>query len=239
MKLFIVGEHQLFRECLASILNEHDRFSIQAQVDNLDEILDSIREFPPDILLVDLVASEEKKLTQVQTLVRTFPQVKVIVFGLPKDEAEILRCIEAGASGYVLMDSSLDELSKTIDRVLRGESVCSPEIISSLFSRLAELAHDQRSWANIADFDLTPREAETLDLIAEGLSNQQIADRLCLSLHTVKNHVHHILEKLEVEHRMAAVEQAQKRRWLSPLRRLGSAQVATASLQSLRRMNPL
>lgn len=218
--LMLVSQHQLFRECLASKLAETDRFSIVVQGSDLNEILDPIRRQAPDVLLVDL----GPPLEQIRDFVHRFPQVKVIVFGLPKDEAEILRYIEAGASGYALMESRIDELAGTIDRVLRGEAACSPQITCSLFTRLAQLAREQRSCASVAAFDLTPREAEVLELIAEAMSNQQIADRLCLSLYTVKNHVHHILEKLNVEHRMAAVEQAYKKRWLRTRRRqLGSS----------------
>ena len=201
-QLMLVGQHQFFRECLASRLGETDRFSICAQADDLNETRKHIRVDRPDVLLADLGTPDETKLASLQEITHHFPNVKVIVFGLPDDEAEILRCLEAGASGYVLMESSLDELIATIDQVLRGEAPCSPQILVSA-----------------SDFDLTAREFEILELIAEGLSNQQIADALCLSLYTVKNHVHHILVKLEAEHRAAAVERAYGKRWLRARRR--------------------
>ncbi|MCA1553297.1 MAG: response regulator transcription factor, partial [Chloroflexi bacterium] len=161
--------------------------------------------------LVSCSMPNEDALTLTNTLVRIAPLVKVIVTGLVELESAILRYIEAGVSGYVLKDDSVDKMLMTIHAVSSGEAVISPGIAAALMARLAELvelakaANNEPTMMSHALPDLTPREREVLDLIALGLSNSEIADRLTLELGTVKNHVHHILEKLNVSSRQDAV----------------------------------
>ena len=138
--------------------------------------------------------------------------MKVIVTGLSDSEAAILQYIEAGVSGYVLRDDSVETMLTTIRAVHAGEAVISPSVAAALMARLAELAELAKAAGGNSPVttsdalpDLTPREREVLSLIALGLSNSEIAERLTLELGTVKNHVHHILEKLNVSSRQDAV----------------------------------
>lgn len=214
--LMLVGEHKLFRECLASTLADLERFTVTVQADDPAAALEAESEAQPDVLLFDLAAPTGRALQQIRELRARRPDLRVIVVGLPVEEEEVLRCIEAGANGYVLKESSIDELVAAIDQVLEGGVAgCTPAMARTLFARLAELAAERRQLNRIASLDLTPREQEILELIADGMSNKQIADHLCLSLHTVKNHVHHILDKLQVRRRSQAVEKAYRHHWLA------------------------
>lgn len=214
-QLMLVGEHKLFRECLATSLMEVEDFEVCGQEDDLSPLLAGECEAVPDLLLLDLGSPEGPSLHQVRELRRRKPMLKVIIVGLTIDEEDVLRCIEAGASGYVLKEASIEDLVLAVEHVLDGGVAgCSTEMAQSLFRRLADLAAERRHYERVASLDLTPREIEILELIADGMSNKQIADELCLSLHTVKNHVHHILYKLNVRRRTQAVEKALRRRWL-------------------------
>jgi two-component system, NarL family, nitrate/nitrite response regulator NarL len=122
--------------------------------------------------------------------------------------------VEAGARGYVLRGASIDNLRIAVESIARGETVCSPQITYSMFSRLAELAHHAMGAQTI----LTTREMEILQLISQGWSNKRIANHLFVSLYTVKNHVHNILKKLQVQHRLEAVAYAYQRYWLKGTR---------------------
>jgi DNA-binding NarL/FixJ family response regulator len=219
VELMLIGEHKLFRECLGSMLGDCEGFRVVDHADGLAAAVGRIRREPPEVILIDLGTADEETLERLREITHDAPELKVIVLGLPEVEEEILRCIEAGVSGYVLKESSIEELREAIQKVLRGEAICSPQITGTLFSHLAALAREQRGCERLAGFDLTPREGEILELIAESLSNKEIAERLCLSLYTVKNHVHNILEKLQVSCRGEAVEQAYRRRWLRRARR--------------------
>ncbi len=212
-RLFLVGEYKLFRECLASMLCGLDHLGVVGQADTLGEAEEAISSQRADVVLFDVGRPEETILDTIKDFTLRYADSRLVVLGLEEVDTEILRFVEAGASAYVLKEASVNELSQVIDRVLHGEAVCSPKIASTMFSRLADLARARRREERLEALDLTPRELEILRLVADGLSNKEIAARLYLSFHTVKNHVHNILEKLKVQHRSQAVEVAARKRW--------------------------
>ena len=213
-RLFLVGDYKLFRECLASMLAGLDHFCLAGQADDLEQAGERFAAGRPDVVLFDVGRPQDEIYDAIKEFVDRFEDVKLVVLGLEEVDREILRFIEAGASAYVLKEASVNEMSAVIDQVLRGEAVCSPRIASTMFSRLADLARTRRREERLEALNLTPRELEILRLVADGLSNKEIAARLYLSFHTVKNHVHNILEKLKVQHRSEAVEYAARKRWL-------------------------
>jgi DNA-binding NarL/FixJ family response regulator len=208
IRLILVGDHQLFRECLASALTAHENITV---VDLATDALDAYNKAKaqqPDILLIDIGLPNNVALDLTKQIRLEMPQVKVIALGLLEEEAVILQYVEAGVNGYVLKEASLDDLITAIRLVHRGEAICSPRIAYSMFSRAAELAQEGRRTENFDTASLTPREMEVLELLAQGLSNRQIAQHLFLSVHTVKNHVHSVLDKLHAGHRSEAVRYA-------------------------------
>ena len=213
-RLFLAGDYKLFRECLASMLAGLDHFCLAGQADDLEQAGEQFSDGRPDVVVLDVGRPEDQVFDSIKDFTSRFEDVKLVVLGLQEVDSEILRFIEAGASAYVLKEASINEMSVVIDQVLRGEAVCSPKIASTMFSRLADLARTRRREERLEALNLTPRELEILRLVADGLSNKEIAARLYLSFHTVKNHVHNILEKLNVQHRSQAVEYAARKRWL-------------------------
>lgn len=209
--LFLVGEYALFRECLAAKLLDADGFTVAGQSSTLSEVHGA----HPDIVLYDIGRSDDAALAEIRQFSETW-EGKLVALGLDEVEEKILRFVEAGAAAYVLKEVSVEELVRTLKRLGDGETVCSPKLALSMFSRLAHLARARRREENLEAFDLTMREMEILRLVARGLSNKEIARDLCLSFHTVKNHVHNILDKLKVEHRSQAVDYAYRKRWLPP-----------------------
>jgi len=152
----------------------------------------------PDVVVVDMGAREALDL--VRALRRAMPAARVVAFGVDESEAEVLACAEAGVAGYVCRDSTVDALLDIVRRTANDELVCSPRIAASLFRRIASLAERAVTPADA----LTLREQQVLALIREGLGNKEIADQLRISLATVKNHVHNVLEKLHVTRRAQA-----------------------------------
>jgi len=202
---------KLFYDCLAMALSPHDGLDLLGYVPNLEDILAQARALRPEIILLDAYSGDGQVADLIRRLSQELPQLKVIILGLDENEPLVLRCIEAGAKGYVAKDQSVDALLNAILLVQRGETICSPRIAFTLFSRIAELAVDGPHELSAGDSRLTPREIEILQMIADGLSNNQIAQRLLLSLYTVKNHVHNILEKLETHSRNDAILLASRR----------------------------
>jgi DNA-binding NarL/FixJ family response regulator len=150
----------------------------------------------PDVVLVDL--AEPSAIDSVRHFVATYPATPVVALGVPEREGEVIACAEAGVAAYVTRGETLDDLQVALRSAARGESPCPPKLTAFLLRRLAALA---RAPAPATVAPLTPRESEVLQLIGNGLSNKEIAQRLSIELPTVKNHVHNVLEKLAVRRR--------------------------------------
>ncbi len=215
IRVLIVNDDRLLSECLAFVLATDPRFTIVGVADCLDSALRKVRRHRPDILLLDLSLQRQVALELTRQPAVQAGRIKVLVLGLPEDEAAILECIEAGAAGFLLKEDSLDVLKRTIESAVQGEVHCSPQIARSAFARLAQLAREQHDLEALGATALSPRKLEILRLISEGLSNKQIAKKLDLSLFTVKNHIHAILDELQVEDRREAVQYAYAKRWIN------------------------
>jgi len=149
---------------------------------------------------LDISASDE-----IQKIKDEFPGAKVVIIGVSGTEKEVLEYIEAGASGYVLPESCPEDLIETVQKVYRGEASCPLNVLSCLFERIASLRAQLNVGQDSHLSSLSQRELQVLQLVAEGMSNKEIAIRLNLELQTVKNHLHNILEKLRVHNRREAV----------------------------------
>ena len=211
IRVYIVDDNRLLREGLAFMLAEKDGIVVVGAGENWNEALEEIDDLRPDIALIDIGIPGRDGIEITRSLRRDLPEVKVIILGMPDVTNEIMGCIEAGAAGYVLKEVSFDYLVETIQSANRGESFCSPQVAASLFSRVAELAGERIPKSSIK---LTPREIEIVNTIAEGLSNKEIGQRLSIETQTVKNHIHNVLDKLQLHNRLEAVQYARERNLL-------------------------
>jgi len=215
ISLTVVADHKFFGECLVSVLRGCQDFSVCDLVRNETDVLHIVKRHPPDVILIDRHLTDQTAFKLTRHLSKHYPDIKVLIFGVTEAEPEIRECVEAGARGYVSKEASCSDLRQIIELVAQGETICSPHMVHALFSHLSELAREPWDGEAVEPVPLTARELEILYHISKGWSNHQIADHLYLSLHTVKNHVHNILKKLQVQRRLEAVEYANKRRWLS------------------------
>ncbi len=212
--VFIVDDNRLLREGLASMLAAEANITVIGAAASGRQALEAIKEHCPEIALIDIGMPGKDGIEVTQELRRNFPTVKVVILGMVDLTAEIMACIEAGAAGYVLKEASFDSLVETIRSVHRGESFVSPQMAASLFSRIAELAAERLPRIPSSSVKLTTRELEIINLIADGLSNKEIAQRISIEAQTVKNHIHNILDKLHLHTRLEAVEYARDRKLL-------------------------
>jgi DNA-binding NarL/FixJ family response regulator len=209
--IFIVDDNRLLREGLVSMLAEQEDLVVVGSGASGRKALEQIKDLRPEVALIDIGMPDKDGIEVTQALHQDIPEVKVIILGMPDLTEEIMACIEAGAVGYVLKEASFDYLVETIRSAQRGESFCSPRMAASLFSRVAELAREQIPQSSVK---LTPREVEIINQVAEGLSNKEIAQRLSIEVQTVKNHIHNILDKLQLHNRLEAVQYAREKNLL-------------------------
>jgi DNA-binding NarL/FixJ family response regulator len=210
IRVVVISGICLYREGLAEMLDRTGAISVVASASDVTEGLRLWNglDRPPDVILLDTTPADAD--TSIRALLASLPDVPVVALAVPNHETEILAVAEAGMAGFVTSDASVAELVAAIESVARGEALCTPSVAAALMRRLASLA---RSWAETDPIEpLTRREREILELIDEGLSNKQIAQRLRIELPTVKNHVHHILGKLGVRRRAEAAALARAAR---------------------------
>lgn len=196
-RLLIVSDILLYREGVAHGLKQIDGFTIAGTGDG-GTALRMLDLLATDAVLLDAALPDALALAAAVRL--RAPDVPVVGFGVGEDEAAALACIEAGLVGFVGRDATIGELAATVRRAVAGEVRCSPRLVARLCARVATLSHP-RPAAN--DAPLTQREGQVATLIAQGLSNKEIALALGIGPATVKNHVHNILEKLHVARRGA------------------------------------
>jgi len=200
--VFIVAEVRLYREGLAESLSTCPRLSVVGIGASREDACERVPQLGPDVVLVDVATRES--LTLIRDLRADALRCKVLAFAVDEVGADIIECAEAGAAGYVTADASVDDLVAAIEGIARAELVCSPRIAAQLFGRISERGE---RWSVAAKI-LTTREREVLDCLRQGKSNKEIAQTLNIAEPTVKNHVHHLLEKLDVTTRAQAAARA-------------------------------
>jgi two-component system, NarL family, nitrate/nitrite response regulator NarL len=199
--LVVVSDIRLYRDGLAEVLGRRTGLDVVGVAASLPAAIGETRQRKPDIVLVDMAA--KPRPAAVRDFVLAVPDAKVVALALANAEEDVLDYAEAGIVGYVTRESSLDELVSAIESVARDEMVCSPRMTATLLRRVAELAAS-RGLEPARAARLTGRELQIVRLIDDGLSNKEIARRLYIEVATVKNHVHNILEKLQVRRRAEA-----------------------------------
>jgi DNA-binding NarL/FixJ family response regulator len=204
IQVLLVIEVPLIGNIVASVLEDEPDIHVAGCVDSRQEALAFLRRREVHVVVASVGLPEQGALALIRTIAEQAPAVRVLALGLSEDNRnDVLRYIEAGAVGYILKDSSLKEFIDNIRLAQRGEAQVSPKIAGALIKRLSNLARMfSRVEHNLdGDVRLTSREMEVLQFIGEGLTNQEIAARLVVEVGTVKNHVHNILEKLNVSSR--------------------------------------
>jgi len=201
VRVFIVAEVRLYREGLAQVLERDERVTVLGAAAQVGEALAFLGAMPPDVIL--LSTGLDDAVPKIGMLSAAAPDAKVIALAVPAVENEVVAWAEAGAHGFLTCDGSLEDLVLAIESAVRDEMPCPPRLAAALLRRVCVLAAEPS--AGNLERRLTLRERQFTELLREGLSNKEIATRLHIELTTVKNHVHNILEKLQVRSRGEAV----------------------------------
>jgi DNA-binding NarL/FixJ family response regulator len=204
----LIEDNRLVREGIAALLNQHPDLKVVAGNSNGDTAL--LRKVNPQVVLLDLGLRNGDSLRIAQQVRRDFPESKVIVMDLLPVHEDIVEFVHVGVSGFIMKDATLDDLVTTIRSVAEGAHVLPPQMTGSLFSQIARDAVTKGRPDVLESVRMTPREREVINLIAEGLSNKEIASTLHIATHTVKSHVRNIMEKLTLHTRLQIAAYAYK-----------------------------
>lgn len=211
MNIVVLTPVRLLGDGLAACFNNRPGMNILAVVNDLAALRELLSRAQTDVVLIDVTQGVD--LFDVRAIAAEWPNVALVALGLNEQRQEVIRCGRAGFAGYVARDASIDALCQALSEIVAGRLPCPPDIAGGLLRALFGWeARPQESNLHLA---LTRRESEVLELLGRGFSNKEIANELCLSVATVKHHVHHVLEKLQLQRRAQAMRRVREAPWIA------------------------
>lgn len=202
IRVLLIEDNRLLREGITAMLNEQPDIRVVPATGNGDA-LEKARKIKPQVVLLDLGLRSQNSLRVAELIKKEYPKAEIVVMDLIPVQAEVVEFVKAGVSGFILKDATIEDFLYTIRSVAEGKKVLPPTMTGSLFSQIVEHAiHSGKANRLLKAVQLTRREHEVVDLISRGLSNKEIARELNIAVHTVKSHVHNILEKLALRTRL-------------------------------------
>jgi two-component system NarL family response regulator len=212
IRVAVVDDQELFRRGLTMLLTVEDDIEVVGEAGDGVAATDLAATAVPDIVLMDVRMPKRSGIEACLSIKEVAPSAKIIMLTVSDEEADLYDAVKNGASGYLLKDSSIDEVAQAIRVVADGQSLISPSMAIKLLDEFKQMSRTDRH--QVPGPRLTDRELEVLKLVAQGLNNREIAKRLFISENTVKNHVRNILEKLQLHSRMEAVMYAVREKLL-------------------------
>jgi len=204
----LIEDNRLVREGIAALLNQLPDLKVVAGEDSGSTSL--LKATNPQVVLLDLGLQNGDSLRVAEKVRKEYPESKVIVMDLLPVHEDIVEFVNAGVSGFIMKDATLEDLVSAIRSVAKGDRVLPPQMTRTLFSQIARDAVARGRPETLDSVRMTPREREVINLIAEGLSNKEIAARLNLASHTIKSHVRNVMEKLTLHTRLQIAAYAHK-----------------------------
>ncbi len=202
IRILLIEDNRLLREGIAAMINGQADMKVVASSAGNENTVLRARSVRPQVILIDLGLRNQNGVHIVRSLSKELPEMKVIGMGLIPTQLDIVEFVQAGASGFILKDATVKEFLMTIRSVAHGGKVLPPPLTGSLFSHVVEYALMKGKGRLNKAVRMTKREREVIALIADGLRNKEIAQRLSIATFTVKSHVHNILEKLALHSRL-------------------------------------
>jgi DNA-binding NarL/FixJ family response regulator len=207
LRVLIADDHPLFRHGLSALLSASPDFEVVGEATTGEEVIELSATLQPDVILMDIQMPGTNGIEATRSIVHTSPHIRILIITMFDDDASVFTAMRAGARGYVLKNAQKANMFQAIRAVGRGEAIFSPAIAT----RLIDFFSVPRPIVSPQAFpELTEREREILTLIAQGHSNTEIATRLVLSPHTVRNYVSNIFSKLQVADRVQAIIRARE-----------------------------
>jgi DNA-binding NarL/FixJ family response regulator len=202
IRLLLVEDNRILCESIASMFKKRTDMHVVGNISSSENIEQIIGKLKPDILLIDLMLANQNSHKLVNLIREQFQKIKIIVMGLVPTQSNISEYIETGVAGFILKDADSARFVKTILKVNRGLWVLPPLLTSSLFSQIVQNAISGSTSSTIGNSaSMTKRELDIMELVAEGFTNKEIAQKLNISTYTVKSHIHNILAKLALSTR--------------------------------------
>ena len=203
IQIVVIEDNLLLREGITTMIKEQHDLKVTAAFGDCSKAIQSIRESQPNIVLIDLGLRNQNSLNLAKVLKKDFQKIKIIMMDLVPLQEDLLEFVQAGVSGFILKEATVDDFLKTIRSVAGGAKALPSNLTGSLFTQIVNKAVKESNPAKIiSSVKMTKRERQVIALVSDGLTNKEIAQKLHLSTYTVKSHIHNILEKLAIHTRV-------------------------------------
>ena len=205
IRVVICDDHALFRRGLSMVLEAEEGIEVVGEAEDGEAVVRTVEELAPDVVLMDVRMPKLSGIEATRAIAEAAPSTRIVMLTVSDEEEDLYEAIKAGAAGYLLKEISIEEVAEAIRAVVSGQSLITPSMASKLLAEFSNLSKKAEARQAVPTPQLTSRELEVLKLVAQGMSNKEIAAELYISENTVKNHVRNILEKLHLHSRMEAV----------------------------------
>ena len=209
MRVLIVDDHILFREGLAGLLHSQSDMQVVGECGTVKEAIETALEVKPEVILMDFSMPDGTGLDATRAILGSLPEVQIIFLTVHDNDERLISAMRAGAKGYLLKNLSVNKLLASLRALERGEAAISRTMMARILEEFAQSEPIDQPAPSLL-VGLTAREIEVLQELSDGITNQEIANRLYISENTVKNHIHNILEKLSLNNRREAIDFARK-----------------------------
>jgi len=205
INIVLVDDHQMFRDGVKSVLSDEENIEIVGEVGSGKDLYELLKNETPDLIITDISMPDISGIEVAKHISENYPDIKILMLSMHSNEEFITKALSVGANGYLPKDTSMSELLEAINSIYKGENYFNKSISDTILKSLMNKPKDKEE-----NKSLTKREKEIINLVVEGLSNKEIAEKLCISIRTVDSHKNNIMQKLGLKSSVELVKYAIK-----------------------------
>jgi DNA-binding NarL/FixJ family response regulator len=203
INIILVDDHQMFRDGVKSVLSDEENIKIIGEVGSGKELYELLESITPDLIITDISMPDISGIEVAQYITENYPNIKILILSMHSNKEFITKALSVGANGYLPKDTSMSELLEAINTIYKGDNYFNKSISDTILNSLMNKPKEENK-------SLTKREKEIINLVVDGLSNKEIADKLCISIRTVDSHKNNIMQKLNLKSSVELVKYAIK-----------------------------
>jgi DNA-binding NarL/FixJ family response regulator len=197
IRIVLVDDHQMFRDGVKSVLSDEENMEVVGEVGNGNDLFELLKSNTPDLIITDISMPEISGIEVTKYVSENYPDIKILILSMHTNEEFITKALSSGANGYLPKDTSMNELLDAINTIYKGDNYFNRNISDTILKSIIDKSKNNQN--NSKNEKLTKREKEVVQLVVDGLTNKEIADKLFISIRTVDSHKNNVMQKLKLK----------------------------------------